>query len=180
VSLVKPTVKSGSRGFIQNLFCKFWTFLQVSMNFESLKQFLPFKIIRKTIKSPTQHWDETEPRLQLTGRGGLPCAVGRKAGWATAWQPSPAGQTACVARCGHHTQTARGTARWCARRRLSGGSTVARCCWRSCGGHREGVGQGGEGRGTPERRVDGEAGGEFRDDGVRRRGGSSGGRGRVR
>jgi hypothetical protein len=33
VSLVKPTVKSGSRGFIQNLFCNFWTFLQVSMNF---------------------------------------------------------------------------------------------------------------------------------------------------
>jgi hypothetical protein len=36
VSLVKPTVKSGSRGFVQNLFCKFWTFLQVSTNFGSL------------------------------------------------------------------------------------------------------------------------------------------------
>jgi hypothetical protein len=33
VSLVKTTVKSGSKGFIQNLFCKFWTLLQVSMNF---------------------------------------------------------------------------------------------------------------------------------------------------
>jgi hypothetical protein len=33
VSLVKSTVKSGSKGFIQNLFCKFWTFLQVSTNF---------------------------------------------------------------------------------------------------------------------------------------------------
>jgi hypothetical protein len=47
MSLVKPTVKIGSRGFIQNLCCKFWTFLQVSTNFESLKQFLLFKIIRK-------------------------------------------------------------------------------------------------------------------------------------
>jgi hypothetical protein len=36
VSLVKPTVKSGSRGFIPNLFCKFWTFLQVFTNFRSL------------------------------------------------------------------------------------------------------------------------------------------------
>jgi hypothetical protein len=52
VSLVKPTVKSGSRGFIQNLFCNFWTFLQVSMNFGILKQFLLFKIIRKMIKIP--------------------------------------------------------------------------------------------------------------------------------
>jgi hypothetical protein len=42
VSLVKPTVKSGSREFIQNLFCKILTFLQVSMNFGNLKQFLRF------------------------------------------------------------------------------------------------------------------------------------------
>jgi hypothetical protein len=37
VSLVKSTVKSGSKGFIQNWFCKFWTLLQVSTNFWSLK-----------------------------------------------------------------------------------------------------------------------------------------------
>jgi hypothetical protein len=79
VSLVKPTVKSGSRGFIQNLFCKFWTFLQVSTNFGSLKQFLLLKTIRKIIKSLPQYWAETGPRLQPTGRGGLPRAVGRKA-----------------------------------------------------------------------------------------------------
>jgi hypothetical protein len=36
VSLVKPTVKSGPKGFIQNLVCKFWTFLQVSTNFGNL------------------------------------------------------------------------------------------------------------------------------------------------
>jgi hypothetical protein len=36
VSLVKPTVNSGSRGLVQNLFYKFWTFLQVSTNFGSL------------------------------------------------------------------------------------------------------------------------------------------------
>jgi hypothetical protein len=99
VSLVKPNVKSGSRGFIQNLFCKFWTFLQVYTNFGSLKQFLLFKRIRKTIKSPTQYWVETGPRLQPTRRDGLPCAVGRKAGWGMAWQPRPAGQTASAARC---------------------------------------------------------------------------------
>jgi hypothetical protein len=31
-----------SLGFIQNLFCHFWTFLLVFMNFGSLKQFLEF------------------------------------------------------------------------------------------------------------------------------------------
>jgi hypothetical protein len=33
MGLVKTTVKSGSRGFIQNLVCKIWTFLQVSTDF---------------------------------------------------------------------------------------------------------------------------------------------------
>jgi hypothetical protein len=54
-------------------------------------------------------------------------------------------------------------------------SMAIKCCQRSRGGHREGAGQGREGRGAPERRVDDEAGGEFRDGGVRRRGGSSDG-----
>jgi hypothetical protein len=31
-SLVKPTVKSGPEGFIQNLACNFWIFLQIFMN----------------------------------------------------------------------------------------------------------------------------------------------------
>jgi hypothetical protein len=30
------------------------------------------------------------PRPQSTGCGGLPCAAGRKAGWASAWWPGPA------------------------------------------------------------------------------------------
>jgi hypothetical protein len=47
VSLVKPTVKSGSRGFIQIFFCKFWTFLQVSTNFGILKQFWNLKQLEK-------------------------------------------------------------------------------------------------------------------------------------
>jgi hypothetical protein len=34
---------------------------------------------------------------------------------------------------------------------------MVRCCRRSRGGHGEGAGQGGEGRGAPERPVDGEA-----------------------
>jgi hypothetical protein len=33
------------------------------------------------------------------GRGGLPRTVSRNAGWATAWQPSPAGQPSCAACC---------------------------------------------------------------------------------
>jgi hypothetical protein len=46
----QPTVKSGSRGFIQNIFCKFWASLHVSTNFGILKHFLEFKTIRKMIK----------------------------------------------------------------------------------------------------------------------------------
>jgi hypothetical protein len=128
--------------------------------------------LEKQLNFQAQYWAETAPRLQPTGRGGLPRAVSRKAGWATAWQPSPVGQTACAASCnacaprvrrrGHHVQRACGMARWRARRRLSGGSTVARCCRRSRGGHGEGDGHGGEGRGAPEQRVDAEAAGLLR------------------
>jgi hypothetical protein len=80
---------------------------------------------------------------------------------------------------GHHTQTVRGMAQWRAGRRLSGGSTTARCCRRSRGGHEEGAGQGGEGRGVPKRRVDGEAAQMASGGGVRRWG-CSGGRRRAR
>jgi hypothetical protein len=47
-------MKSGSREFIQNLFCKFWRFLQVSTNFGSLPYFLEFKIIEKRFKAAAQ------------------------------------------------------------------------------------------------------------------------------
>jgi hypothetical protein len=67
VSLVKPTMKSGSRGFIQNLFCKVWTFIQVFTNFGNLPYFLEFKIIEKHLKTVAQYWAETGPRLQPTG-----------------------------------------------------------------------------------------------------------------
>jgi hypothetical protein len=50
VSLVKPTVYSGSRGAQENLFCNFWTFLQVSINFRSLHYFLKLKIIENDLK----------------------------------------------------------------------------------------------------------------------------------
>jgi hypothetical protein len=53
---------------------------------------------------------------------------------------------------------------------------AARCCRRSLGGHGEGVGQGGEDRGTPEQRVDGEVVPTASGGGVRQRGGGSGGR----
>jgi hypothetical protein len=59
VSLVKPTLKSGPRVFIQNLFCNFLTFLQVSMNFRSLHYFLRIKSIEERFKTATQcraHW----------------------------------------------------------------------------------------------------------------------------
>jgi hypothetical protein len=74
-----------------------------------------------------------------------------------------------------HARCTRGTARWRAHQRLGGGLTVARCCRRSRGGHGEGAGQGGEDRGAPERRVNGEAVPTTSGGGVHRRGGGSGG-----
>jgi hypothetical protein len=49
-----PTAKSGSRGFIKKLFCNFWTLLQISTNFGSLKQFPEIKTIEKNDYSDTQ------------------------------------------------------------------------------------------------------------------------------
>jgi hypothetical protein len=100
-------------------------------------------------------------------RGSLPSAVGRNSREAAALWLGPAGKRARVAhgnacaprpcRRGNHTQTARGTTRWRAHWRLGGGSTVARCCRRSRGGHKGGARQGGESRVASERRADGEA-----------------------
>jgi hypothetical protein len=56
VSLVKPTVKSGSGGFVQNLLCHIWIVLQVSTNFGSLHYFLGIKINWKKIKTVAQYW----------------------------------------------------------------------------------------------------------------------------
>jgi hypothetical protein len=77
VSLVKTTVKSCSRGVQQNLFCNFWTFLQVSINFGSLKQILKFKIIKKRFKIAAQCRAESGPWLRPSGVA----ACGQGARW---------------------------------------------------------------------------------------------------
>jgi hypothetical protein len=64
VSLVKPTVKSGSRGVQKILFCNLWTLLQVSTNFENLGQFLEFK----QLKMPHSVGPQTGPRPAARGR----------------------------------------------------------------------------------------------------------------
>jgi hypothetical protein len=59
-------MKSGSRGFIQNLFCNFWTLLQVSTNFGNLKQILKFKTIKNDLKSPHSVGPKSDLRLQCS------------------------------------------------------------------------------------------------------------------
>jgi hypothetical protein len=94
VSLVKPTVKSGSKGFIQNLFCKFWAFLQVSMNFWSLNYFLGIKINGKKIKTARlAHWAESAPGPAATTMVAQPAHTG-----------------AARTPCGHHARDRRGGA----------------------------------------------------------------------
>jgi hypothetical protein len=96
-------------------------------------------------------------------------SVEKSAGPRPGSQPSPAGNqparpaaTRAPARlpCADRARNDAVVCSPVARRWLNG----ARCCRRSRGGHREGAEQGGEGRGAPERRVDGEAGGEFQDE----------------
>jgi hypothetical protein len=60
-------MKSGSRGFIQNLFCNFWTLLQVSTNFRSLKQFQEFKQLKNDFKSPHSVGPKSGPRPATLG-----------------------------------------------------------------------------------------------------------------
>jgi hypothetical protein len=83
--------------------------------------------LEKHLKSLAQYRAETGQRLEPTGRGGLPRAVGRNAGWAKTWQPSPAGQLACAACCARAGAVTMHRPR--AGRRggvLTGGSAVAR------------------------------------------------------
>jgi hypothetical protein len=79
VRLVKPTVQSGSRVFIQNFVCNFWTLLQVFMNFGSLQSFLGIKTIENNLKSTAQCWADIQPMAAAFGRGSLwtGCAVAR-------------------------------------------------------------------------------------------------------
>jgi hypothetical protein len=123
----------------------------------SFYEFLKFGTISgfKTIeKHLNPRAAETGPRLQPTGRGGLLHAVGRKASWAMAWQPSLAGKRPArpaatrarrARRRGHHAQTARGTARWRAPRRqgvagdLEGGTGEVSGKEETSGAHQNGV-----------------------------------------
>jgi hypothetical protein len=74
-------VQSGTRVLIQNLFQKFWTFLQVSTNFGSLNYFLPVKTIGKTInkhhtvsgRKPATACGVRVKMVRGRRYGGLPC-----------------------------------------------------------------------------------------------------------
>jgi hypothetical protein len=81
------------------LFCNFCTLLQVSTNFGSLKQFLKFKTIENDLKSPHSVGPKSAHGYSAWPSG-LPCAVGRKAGWATARRPGPAVDAAQALRAG--------------------------------------------------------------------------------
>jgi hypothetical protein len=64
----------------QNLFYNFWTFLQVSMNFESLHYFLGIKTIEKRFKKLMHSaGPQFGPQPRPFGRGGLPRTAGQKA-----------------------------------------------------------------------------------------------------
>jgi hypothetical protein len=68
-----------------------------------LKQLLEFKIIKNDLKSPHSVGPKSS-RGYSARPGGLPCAVGQKAGWATAWRPGPAAEAACALRRGHRAR----------------------------------------------------------------------------
>jgi hypothetical protein len=76
-------MKSGSRGVQQNLFCNFWTLLQVFMNFGSLKQFLKFKQLKNDLKSP--HSVGSAARFLVRA----PQSRGGCAGQGGTWRGSP-------------------------------------------------------------------------------------------
>jgi hypothetical protein len=100
VSLVKPTVKSGSRVLIQNLFCNFWTLLQVSMNFGSLKQFLEFKIIENDLKTPGTVLSRIRPEAE--GLLGVAACCGSEPSWPHCPRARPSSQlgpAGSAARC---------------------------------------------------------------------------------
>jgi hypothetical protein len=140
-----------------------------------------FKTIGKTFKIPGTAPGQNRPEARAHGarRHTTRGQPKHRLGHGLAAQPNGAtglrGLLRRRAPHGHHPQTVRGTAQWRARRRLSGGSMVARCCRRSQVGQREGAGQGGEGRGAPERWVDGEVVQMASGGGICRWGGGSGG-----
>jgi hypothetical protein len=108
------------------------------MNCRSLLIFLGLNKLENEFLICAQCRARSGPGLQLIGRGGLPCAAGRQAGWASAWRPGPTKEvahdtgTGCASRaclrCGHCAHPVCATARWRACRWLSGGWPAARCC----------------------------------------------------
>jgi hypothetical protein len=84
VTLVKPIAWSGLRGVQQNLFCNFLILLQVSTNFESLKQYLEFKTIENELKIHRTLSDRNRPVATVRG----PAAYhARLAGWLAGPRP---------------------------------------------------------------------------------------------
>jgi hypothetical protein len=114
VSLVKPIVKSGSRVLKQNLFCKFWTLLQVSTDFGSLKQFLELKTIENDFKTLHSVGPQIGPWPAARGRSRSVCG-GTTAYCAAQQPPGPAGlgtaRSARTAR-GHRAMATRAASGW--------------------------------------------------------------------
>jgi hypothetical protein len=107
-------------------------------------------------------------RPQSTGRGGLPCAASRKAGWASAWWPGPAekrpGAREWIARA-ERARSAVAARSLLARRRdsaLVGGSPVTRFGRGAPGGFPRGRWRKEGTVGSPRRRLDrwGQSGGD--------------------
>jgi hypothetical protein len=104
VSFVKPTVSSGSRVFIQNLFCnfghsyKFLRILEICTILWELNQ-LENNLNRPHSGGPNLAHDYS------ARRGALPCAAGRPAGWATDWRPGPSVEAARDAGAGRASDT---------------------------------------------------------------------------
>jgi hypothetical protein len=119
----KSTVKSGSRGIQQNLFCNFWTFLQVSMNFGSLKQFLELKQLKNHLKTLHSVGPQISPCPAAHGRN-WPSPVGRATrGTSTMrWARSLRGAHAR----GGAVARRQGARRWTGRGKVLGSSTTAK------------------------------------------------------
>jgi hypothetical protein len=134
VSFVKPTVQSDSRVFIQNIFCNFWTFLQISMNFGSLHYYLGIKSIEKRLNRRHSVGPQSGPHAAAR----RPAAHGRLSrGSAVARRPRAHRRLACRGVEGDGTRAVGGVrrARWeMARltkevgRRWGGGGRLARRC----------------------------------------------------
>jgi hypothetical protein len=139
------------------------------MNFESLLIFLGLNKSKKQIFKSV-HSVVPDLAWGYNPRGSAACyawPVERLAG------PRPGGSVRWRSGPGTGTGHARVMARWHACRQLGGDWPMARCGRWARGGHREGVGQGGQGWSSPERRRGVEAVEDASGSGVQWRWGSS-------